>query len=261
MFIKHLALVTVSLALTACTLDKGAGDESSSATDSASSASDSGTTGRDDPTDSTGTTGTTEANKPCIDTPTVLAVDESSPLGFSAAQLLQDKLGKRSSTLIFAPDPTVLSDDRKNKQLPLEVELRHEGGEVRFIDSSENPDYDNQGTESGLIDCTDRLEVDVEVDFVTAAKEFDEHRMGILTATTVDRAQLDVDLSPPGLEGNLDEATIYTDPEWVITRIDLGGTWQGTSAGGSVLTEILVGGDSGFAGYGPIASWGDAIDL
>jgi hypothetical protein len=284
---KYLAIVTVSLAATsimaACTIDKGTGDESSSsatATDSASSASNSGTTGGDDPTDSppqvttsagttgelpgddTGSTGPTgESNQPCIDTPTVLAVDESSPLGFSAAQLLEGKLGKRSTTLTFASDPTVLSDDLKNKQLPLEVELRHDGGEVRFIDSSENPDYDDSGNESGFIDCTDRLEIDVEVDFVTAAKEFDEHRKGTLTATTVDRADLDVALSPPGLEGSLDPAAVYTDPEWVITKIDLGGTWQGTSAGGSVLNEVLVGGDGGFAGYGPIAGWGDAIDL
>jgi len=279
MLLKHLAIVTVSLAITACTVDKGTGDESSStasATDSASSASNSGTTS-DDPTDTppevttsggtaipgddTGTTGATNENLPCIDTPTVLAVDEPSALGFSAAQLLADKVGKRTTTLTFASDPTVLSDDLKNKQLPLEVELRHNGGEIRFIDSSENPDYDDSGNESGFIECTDRLEIDVEVDFVTEAKEFDEHRKGILTATTVDRADLDVALSPPGLEGSLDPAAVYTDPEWVITKIDLGGTWQGSSAGGSVLNEVLVGGDGGFAGYGPIAGWGDAIDL
>lgn len=284
MLTKYLAIVTLPLALAACTIDKGSGDESSSsasasATDSASSASNStsddptetpqttssaSTTGdstSDPPGDDTGTTGPTGDNLPCIDTPTVLAVDESSPLGFSAAQLLADKLGKRTTTLTFAGEPTVLSDDLKNKQLPLEVELRHGGGEVRFIDSSENPDYDDSGNESGFIDCTDRLEIDVEVDFVTEAKEFDEHRKGILTATTVERADLSVALSPPGLEGSFDPAAVYTDPEWAITKIDLGGTWQGTSAGGSVLNEVLVGGDGGFAGYGPIASWGDAIDL
>lgn len=275
MLLKHLAILTVSLPLAACTVDKGDTDSASSsasttdsATDSVGSASGSSTS--DDPTVTPDTTsgddpssGTTEptgeSNDPCIDTPTVLTLDESSALGFSAAQLLDGKLGKRSTTLTFAGEPTVLSDDLKNKQLPLEVELRHDGGEVRFIDSSENPDYDDSGNESGFIDCSDRLEVDVAIDFVTKDKEFDEHRTGILVATTVERATLLLDLAP--LQGSFDPATAYSDPEWVITQIDLAGTWQGTMAGGSVLNEVLVGGDGGFAGYGPLAGWGDAIDL
>jgi len=277
MFLKHLSILTVSLALTACTGDKGdsdgtAGSTSSGssgdpATDSASSSATAGTTTSDDPTTGssepgTGTTEPTgESNNPCIDTPTVLAVDEASALGFSAAQLLDGKLGMRTATLTFAGEPTSLSDDLKNKQLPLAVELRHNGGEVRFIDSSENPDYDDSGNESGFIDCSDRLEVDVEFDFVTEAKEFDEHRNGILIATTVERAQLDVELAPPGLTGSFDPATAYSDPEWVLTKLNLSATWQGALAGGSVLNEVLVGGADGFAGYGPLASWGDPIDL
>ncbi len=277
MFLKHLSILTVSLALTACTGDKGdsdgtAGSTSSGssgdpATDSASSSATAGTTTSDDPTTGssepgTGTTEPTgESNNPCIDTPTVLTVDEASALGFSAAQLLDGKLGMRTATLTFAGEPTSLSDDLKNKQLPLAVELRHNGGEVRFIDSSENPDYDDSGNESGFIDCSDRLEVDVEFDFVTEAKEFDEHRNGILIATTVERAQLDVELAPPGLTGSFDPATAYSDPEWVLTKLNLSATWQGALAGGSVLNEVLVGGADGFAGYGPLASWGDPIDL
>jgi hypothetical protein len=272
MRLKHLYILTVSLSLAACTIDKGDSDSdsdgsssSTSATDSASSApsttdapSTGEPTGTSDP--ATGTTGTGESNQPCIDTPTILSLDESSALGFSAAQLLADKLGKRSTTLTFAGEPTVLSDDLKNKQLPLEVELRHNGGEVRLIDASPNPDFDDSGNDSGFVECSDRLEVDIEIDFVTAAKEFDERRKGTLTATTVDRADLRVELAPPGLEGNLDPATVYSDPEWVVTAIELSGTWQGTSAGGSVLHEVLVGGDDGFAGFGPLASWGDPID-
>lgn len=280
MSLKHLSILTVSLALAACTADKGdsdgtAGSTSASAssggTDSASSSATAGTTAGtttgDDPTGGssepgTGTTEPTgEGNDPCIDTPTVLAVDEASALGFSAAQLLEGKLGMRTATLTFAGEPTTLSEDLKNKQLPLAVDLRHNGGEVRFIDSSPNPDYDDSGNESGFIDCTDRLEVDVEFDFVTEAKEFDEHREGVLVATTVDRAQLDVELAPPGLEGSFDPATAYADPEWVVTRLNLSATWQGALAGGSVLNEVLVGGADGFAGYGPLAGWGDPIDL
>ncbi|MBK9757013.1 MAG: hypothetical protein IPO88_26670 [Nannocystis sp.] len=269
MLLRHLSILAVSLPLAACVIDKGNDDSSTTAatdtaTDTATSDEPTGTASNSSSADDTGaTTGETGLpNNPCIDTPTVLAVDEPSPLGFSAAELLAGKLGQRSTTLTFAGEPTTLSDDLKNKQLPLTLDLRHEGGEVRFIDAEPNPDYDDSGNESGLGgECTDRLEVDVEIDFVTAAKEFDEHRQATLTATTVERADLRLELAPPGLMGSLDPTTVYSDPAWVLTALELDGIWQGSAAGGSVLNEVHVGGDNGTVGFGPLAAWGDPIGL
>lgn len=279
MLTSHRSLLALSLAtMFACTVEKGddtGGSSTNPDTDSASSAeSTAGETG-DQPTtgivggtdtgDATtgGTTGEVDGNLPCIDTPQVLAVDEASPLGFSGEALLTGKLGPRSSTLLFASEPTTLSDDIKGLSLPLTVELRHEGGEVRFIDSEVNPDYDDSGNESGFPgECVDRVEVDVLIDFVTDGGELDEHRDAVLTATAVERAELQVKLLPPGLMGSLDPATIYNpaeDPPWVVTQILIGATWDGALAGGSLLNEVVVGGDSGFAGFGPIASWGDEL--
>ncbi len=294
MITPKLALITLPLAaLLACTPDKSGEDESSGdATDGATS-SGSTTSGAtepevttsagptsgpttagpttDDPTDgpntsgSTGdnTTGETGGNPPCIDTPTVLAIDEASMGGFSGEQLLVDKLGPRATQLRFADEPTTLSPDWKGIELELTVTLRHEGGEVRWVDAEPNPDYDDSGNESGFTECTDRLEIDVEIDFVSADGAFDEHREAVLTATAVDRADLQADLLPPGLMGTFDVSTVYTPDEMmtVIEAVTIHGTWQGTMAGGNLMHEIRVGGEDGFIGFGPLAGWGDPIGI
>jgi len=282
MLISHRSLAALSLvAMFACTIEKG-DDTGASATDtdSASSAestagetgdstSDSPTTGINGGTDTgdettAGETGETNGNVPCIDTPQVLAGDESSPLGFSGDELLAGKLGARSTTLLFASEPTTLHDDIKGLSLPLMVELRHEGGEIRFIDSEVNPDYDDSGNESGFPgECTDRIEVDVLIDFVTDGGEFDEHREAVLTATSVERADLQVELLPPGLMGSFDAGAIYNpaeDPPWVVNQILIGAIFDGALASGSLLNEVQVGDDeNGIVGFGPIAGWGDEL--
>ena len=217
------------------------------------------TTGADDTTG--GETGTGEGNAPCIDTPTVLVLGEVSMGGFSGEQVLADKVGVRMTTLAIANEPTSLSPDWKGKQLPLIVELRHEGGEIRWIDSEVNPDWDDSGNESGFTECTDRMEIDVKLDFVTEAKEFDERRDAVLIATTVDRADVQAELLPPGLMGSLDVTTLYTpeEPVTTVTGMSVFGVWQGTEAGGNVMHEINIGGDDGFVGFGPLGGWGDPI--
>lgn len=219
-------------------------------------------------TGSTGTsgddTGTGEGNAPCIDTPTVLAIDQQSIGGFSGEQLLAGKLGVRMTMLQFGDEPTSLAEAWKGKTLALTVALRHEGGEVRWIDSEPDPEYQNPGTEGGPgVDCTDRLEVDVELDFVSEGKEFDEHPGAVLTATAVELAELQAQVLPPGLQGSLDLTTIYApgDPATTITSMWIFGRWVGDQAGGSVMHEINVGGDEGFAGFGPLADWGDGLGL
>lgn len=274
---RILAALSLSVAL-GCTVDKGddSGSESASTGSESSSSPSTGdgpTTGILEPEGTTGTTGdgTTDAttgevggNTPCVDTPTVLGGDEASALGFSGEELLVGKLGPRSTTLSFSSEPTTLNDDIKGLMLPLTVELRHEGGEIRFIDSEVNPDYDDSGNDSGFPgECVDRLEIDVELDFVSAGGEFDEHREAVLVAFSVERATARVELLPPGLEGSFDPAGIYDpaeDPPWIVTSIEIGATWDGTLAGGTLLNEVRIGeGDDGIVGFGPIAGWGDEI--
>jgi hypothetical protein len=290
LFTSHGRLVALSLAATlACTVDKGddttAGTtESASATDTDGASTGPGTTadapttagettagdpsgdtliGTDTGDESTsGTTGEVDGNPPCIDTPTVLGPGDPSPFGFTGEELLADKLGERVSVLKFASEPLSLSDDIKGLELPLTFGLRHEGGEIRFIDSEPNPDFDDSGNESGFQECLDRVEVDVLFDFVTDGGELDEHRPGVLVAESVERASLRVELLPPGLMGSLDPTALYDpaeDPPWVVTGIEIGATFDAELAGGSLLNEVNVGGDDGFAGFGSIAGFGDEL--
>jgi len=215
--------------------------------------------GGDTTEDPTGTTGTTGEGAACLDTPTVIAVDAETALGITAEAFLADKLGPRSSTLTFADEPLSLADEWRGKQLPLTVELRHDGGEVRWIDSEINPDYEGEGFPS---ECTDRLEIDVGFDFVTEGLEFDEHRDGVLTVTSADWAQLRVELLPPGLDGSFDPQGLYKDedPKWNVTGVEIGATFQGALAGGTLLNEVSIGeGEDGIAGFGSVAQWGDEI--
>lgn len=275
---RSTGLLSLSLSvLVACTVQKGDDtDNISGSTDGTGDTTTTGSTGDSttgdsssggstsaNPTSSTGNaTGGQDGGSYCLDTPTVLAPGDATPLGVSAEQLLADKLGARATTLTFADEPLSLSDAWKGKQLPLTVELRYEGGEVRWIDSEPNPDWDDSGNDSGFPgECIDRLEIDVALDFVTEGGEFDEHPAATLSATTPDRAELLADLLPPGLAGSFDPAALYGDPEWMVNKVQVAGTWQGTLAGGSLLNEVKVGGDGGFVGYGGVASWGDAIDF
>jgi hypothetical protein len=201
-----------------------------------------------------------EGDPPCVDTPTVLAFDAETPLGVSAEAFLADKLGPRSTTLTFLEEPLSLSDAWRGEQLPLTVELRYAGGEVRWIDSELNPDFDPTGNEGGFPgECEDRLEIEVGFDFVTEGLEFDEHHDAVLHVRSADEAQLRVDLLPPGISGSFDPAALYGDPEWEVRALDVGARFQGAAVGGSLLNEVLVGGDDGFVGFGAVAWWGDEI--
>lgn len=237
------------------------GDEPSTETETGGSGSGGDTESGGDTTESpTGTTGNTGEGGACIDTPSVIAVDAETALGITAEAFLADKLGPRASTLIFADEPLSLADEWRGKELPLTVELRYDGGEVRWIDSEINPDFQGEGFPG---DCLDRIEIDVGFDFVTEGLEFDEHRDGVLTVTKPDWAQLRVELLPPGINGSFDPQALYKDedPKWVVTGVEVGATFSGALAGGTLLNEVSIGdGDDGIAGFGSVGWWGDEID-
>lgn len=183
----------------------------------------------------------------CVETSTVLAFDEPSPLGFSAAELLAGKLGARTTTLVF-DDFAGLAAAYRGKTLALDVELRHAGGAVRWIDSMTSPDFP-YATE---VDpgCEDFLEIDVELDFMTEDGLLAESRAAVLTASSVDVARLEVALLPD-LKGSLDPATLYENG-WTVSGLLWTGTWAQELAGGKLWSETTD-------GLFTLATWGDAI--
>lgn len=284
MFTLHRTSAALSLAVTlglGCTVNKGddssAGESSTGeapATDGQSSGAP--TTGNiDEPltggtggtgetgvesTGETGDTGEETSDEACLETVTVIDANVSEPLGFTSTELLANKLGKRETTLKFSEDPTTMREELKGLALPLTVEVRHEGGEVRLVQSTVNPDYDDSGFEGAPFDCVDRMEIDVKFDFVTDGGEFDEHHDAVLVASQITQASLRVPLLPPGVMGTFDPANVYdpaADPPWVVTGLEVGAAWDGDLAGGTLLNEVHVGeGEDGIVGFGGIATWG-----
>jgi hypothetical protein len=205
----------------------------------------------------------------CLESVTVLEPDAVAPLGFSAEAMLEGKVGTRKSELVFANEPTNLSSEIAGRVFPLEVTLAWAGGEVRWIESEPDPDWDWGGQLGGFPECLDRFEVDVEVHLVTEGGELDEHVETTLLARNIDRAELvgsprittGADLSLE-LQGSLDPNTLFDDPDVEVMGLFIGATWYEDLAGGSLLVEIRGGadhGDGGWIGFGNIASWGDEI--
>jgi hypothetical protein len=272
----HMALF-LSLSLVGCVLDTKVVDNPGGSSTGATEADDTGastggaTEGGSDASgepgtisatvssgDPTATAGEPAPVEPCIEVSAPLAFDEPSPGGFSAAELLADKLGPRTSTLKFADEPLTLSDAWKGEELPFTIELVYMGGPVEWIDSEFNPEYEGFGDGPG-VECDDRMNVGVQVVFSTEQGEFDEDRPAVLEALTVERATTSVDLFETPPAGSFDVTTLYGDPEWVSVDLDLAGTWEGALAGGNLFNEVQVGGDDGFIGAGTIAWWGDEI--
>lgn len=272
---NYLGLLTLAVTF-ACTLENTGGDTGTAAdTTGGPTGGDTGTTVA---TTGSPTTGTTDAptggsetgqdaggDAPCIDTPTVLALDEVSPGGFSAAELLLDKEGADKTILTFASEPTTLADEWKGRELPLTVAMvRAIGGAARWIDSEVDPDHDDSGKDGEGDEaegCIDRLEVDVNLVFITNEHEFRESRDTVMTATSVERGRVELALVPPGLTGDLDLSTIYgqTDPPTTITGLWIHGVWDGDKAGGSVIHQVEIGGENGSVGVGALADWGDPL--
>jgi hypothetical protein len=217
------------------------------------------TTGANPTVSGSATDGDPEPVQPCIETKTELALDQLSPGGFSAEQLLADKLGARVTTLKFANEPLSLSDQWKGKELPFTIELIYMGGPIEWIDSEFNPDYNDSGEDGPGAECNDRMNVGVIVDFFTEGGEFDENRPAVLEALTVEHASTSVEQFDPPVTGSFDVTTLYSDPEWVSEDLDMHCTWQGDKAGGELFNEVLVGGEGGFIGAGSVASWGDEL--
>ena len=100
----------------------------------------------------------------CTERVTVLAsIDEVSPLGFSAADMLALAVGQHASGARWGHDEASSASVEFTPaagDTAVTVDLRYSGGEVRFIEADELLLYD--------FACNDRLEVDIELDLATA---------------------------------------------------------------------------------------------
>lgn len=166
--------------------------------------------------------GTADEGAYCEDTATVLAMDEVSELGFSGNDVLDNLEGERSTVMRYLESGT---------DTGLTMDVRYDGGEVRFVESvAVYPDHDGIGnTMEAAIDCQDRLEIDVAVTFASGDGVFDEDWDVALRSTDPSAGDFDLaDLDPTDFSGTYD--FIAFDPaEWddvwtsVHAGIDAGG--------------------------------------
>jgi hypothetical protein len=193
----------------------------------------------------------------CLESITPLAgPDEVSPLGFPASDLVALSNGWSTTFGWFPPDGPV-DIVPAGTETTLDIGLSYLGGPIAYVDSEPNPDYPNEI----VVDCEDRLEIEVEIVFRTADGRFDEQFLTTATATTPDVLTFRQPFDPDAFQGTFSSAEVsFGDDDGVVEGFDLGGQFTADAdPSGTLAIEIVVnigdGPDGGFAGYGIIASW------
>jgi len=100
----------------------------------------------------------------CEDTRTPLALDETTPLGLTANDLLAAAGGETVEELLWADDGVAA----------LTLTLTHGGGEVSWVDSEYVPPEGDGAYTLAMPVCEDRLEIALSLTFATDDGAFDE---------------------------------------------------------------------------------------
>ncbi len=230
------------------------GTDSATSTSGASSDDDAAT----DPSGDDGMTSTTgdEPQPYCLETETVLTgPDEVSPLGFPAADLIALSNGW-SLDFVWSTDIGSLEIVPAGTTTQLDLGLSYAGGEIRFIQSMDNPDLDIEIDP----DCSDRLEIDMELQFTTADGRFGEQLEITTVASSASQLSFEHYTEPDGFTGTFsdDEVTIPEGNSMVERFALLGEFAAGEEPTGGLWIEYSAGmGEGGFLAFGLIAGWPD----
>lgn len=182
----------------------------------------------------------------CVDTPSELAsIDAESPLGFTAAQVLAAIEGERALTLTWSDDGPTRYDD-PGTSVGATLSVAYAGGAVRYVDSEPSEDGDADID----LECSPRLEIEVELSFVTEDRVFDESLTVTLTAWEVGRVEWLVPAPPGEVEGSLSVDDFVVSEGWTITGGDLRGSFVDGVAEGEYYLGVR---DAKSVGYGVLA--------
>lgn len=184
----------------------------------------------------------------CVGTPTVLAsVDEVSPLGFAAADVLGFAAGEHESPLFWREQgsDSMVEVGPESGESTLSVTISHEGGEIRYVDYE--PAEGEGGFEEGF-DCADQLEIDVMVQIGSGGGALAESIPVTLTAAHPLLAHFAAAIEPEDIAGSM--SVTSTDPQFDVGAIDfdVGVSSYGLSGSitGMVSAEM---GDTAVAGF------------
>ncbi|MEX1365325.1 MAG: hypothetical protein AB1Z98_19510 [Nannocystaceae bacterium] len=258
--------LVLSTSLIACDPGTQSVTASDTPADSESSGSTGGTGGTDGSDSADGDSASSNPTMdpeqlPCLVQTTVLAgPDEVSPLGFPAAGLIALSDGW-SLDFSWTTDNGAIDVVAEGTTTQLDLGLSYSGGEIRFVDTEPNPDYPNDGKEIEN-DCSDWLEIDMELSFTTLDARFDEQLSIVGVATVADELSFIYDVEPDGFMGTFSSAEVtFPEANGTVDMFSLRGQFTaGEDPTGGLWIEItqwLPGGDPGdaFVGFGIIAGW------
>ena len=186
----------------------------------------------------------------CIDTETVVAIDDMTPLGFTAADVLSLVGGDQSHELTWYGDEFAgpgMGSSTANYSLDVA-----NVGAIKFIESE--PDPDNMWKiDSG---CEDHVTIETTLDFATEDGVLDETVSVTIYSSDGTSASWRGDMKPADLKGSFPKQP--TDPDFDLTMVDFNGDHGPTGVGGSINVEVQSKGDGpdGVAGYGIVGGWG-----
>jgi hypothetical protein len=175
-------------------------------------------------------TATVSSMPSCEETPTALALEEQTALGFSAGELLAMAEGLTETELLWAVDGTSA----------LSIEVSHQGGEARYITSVAVYPDDGGATPAIGVVCEDRVEIDVSVTFQTDEGTFNEAWDGTLrsssgeadlTASLYHELDLDAMGGSFAVDGWAPEGYADSAVAWIDASFDADGNPSGEVAG------------------------------
>jgi hypothetical protein len=192
----------------------------------------------------------------CEDTPTVIALDDDTALGFSANALV---------ALAVTPSPFAAElVYARGGSTPLTLVVQ-DPGEARFVDSVAV--YPDDGVTPAIgIECHDRLEVDANATFVSGDGAFNEAFAVVLRSEAVDAVTMNASLDPLALQGTYDVSLDVPEPdlaafEEVSLPIDVAFDSDGSSGTVAVFGTGKETCDddtcTAFAARIEVGSWGD----
>ncbi len=184
----------------------------------------------------------------CPEQVTVLSgIDEVSPLGIRAADMLALAAGDHESTVLWGEGGSYGSVSVELAppvgEAAIAAGIHYAGGEVRFIDSTETALY--------YWTCNDRLEVDVEVEVITNDGALNERFTAPLRSTIPQVATLSRRIALSELQGALALTSVEPPDAVEAVQIDVGVTAAGpfgaVSAASTAAMDLTMGFEIGLA--------------
>lgn len=197
----------------------------------------------------------------CLETETVITDTVAvNALGFSADDIIALSNGW-SMDLHWLPNDGPTSIVPAGTTVPLDIGMSYAGGEIRFIESEQNPNspFDI------ISECDDRLEIDLELTFSTTDGRFAETFGAVGTATSGERVGVERYFEPDEFMGSFSDAEVsFSDGEGEVTRFAIFANMSDAALPeGSVNVEVLIpfgdDPDESLAGFGVIATFPEPL--